>query len=116
MGHEELELGIRRIPDVVACSITDETVTVLVAPGADPGAVTVAVEALVVGAGLQAEVNVLGGLGAPVPVVSRARPVLVALAAVLLVWRPRAMRVAWPLVAAVFAVSWVFQLHRFGWL
>ena len=45
-----------------------------------------------------------------------AGPLLVAVVLVLLVWRPPAVRVAWPLVATALALSWVFQLHRFGWL
>ena len=45
-----------------------------------------------------------------------AGPLLVAVVLVLLVWRPPMVRVAWPLVVAALALSWVFQLHRFGWL
>ena len=42
--------------------------------------------------------------------------IAVALALLLLVKRPKMVRLAWPVVVAVLALMWAFQLHRFGYL
>ena len=42
--------------------------------------------------------------------------VAVLVAIVLLMWRPKAIRVPLTLVFTVLALMWAFQLHRFGYL
>ena len=42
--------------------------------------------------------------------------VAVAIAVFLLVRRPAAIRIPWPVVFGVLALMWAFQLHRFGFL
>ena len=76
MGH--IEHDIRLLEDVVACQITPTEVIVLVKPGADPEAVSAAVNTILVGAAAGRELKVLGGTPAAGAVVHRRRAAVLA--------------------------------------
>lgn len=56
-----LEHEIRSLPQVLACSITDDDVVVLIGPGVDPQAVEREVAEVTRGAGLELPIRVFGG-------------------------------------------------------
>lgn len=61
MNVDRLEYEVRLLPRVVACSITDSLVSVLLDPRGDPDAVAVAVSGILITAGLDRPVRVMGG-------------------------------------------------------
>jgi len=58
---DRLEYEVRLLPHVVACAITDAQVSVLLDPRGDPDAVAVAVSGILITAGLDRPVRVMGG-------------------------------------------------------
>jgi hypothetical protein len=66
---DRLEYEVRLLSHVVACSITDSQVSVLLDPRGDPDAIAVAVSGILITAGLDRPVKVMGGTAgvAPLP-------------------------------------------------
>ncbi|MCU1463947.1 MAG: hypothetical protein JWO37_4022 [Acidimicrobiales bacterium] len=61
MNLDRLEYEVRLLPHVVACAITDAQVSVLLDPRGDPDTVAVAVAGILITAGLDRPVRVMGG-------------------------------------------------------